>query len=228
MWMPPAARVTDLHTCPEFDGPVPHVGGPLLPIGSSPNVFINGLPAVIVGTMATCVGPPDSIAIGSTGIFINGRPAARLGDMTVHGGVIVSGSPNVIFGEIGAGAPGTAGMGAVVIGAAVAGTGASQTPNPSVLSIPAECAYLKKNFRVQGSKPQFNAGRKSQTLSSPKQRSSLFQEIHPPKRQPSRLLRLMVTRSMSYKRIGLQRRAAQCCHLQARLQVRSALFRVSS
>ncbi|KXK21522.1 MAG: hypothetical protein UZ18_ATM001000281, partial [Armatimonadetes bacterium OLB18] len=29
----PAARVTDMHTCPMSDGPKPHVGGPILPPG---------------------------------------------------------------------------------------------------------------------------------------------------------------------------------------------------
>ena len=28
--MPPAARITDMHTCPMFNGPVPHVGGPIV------------------------------------------------------------------------------------------------------------------------------------------------------------------------------------------------------
>ena len=44
----PAARITDLHTCPMFTGPVPHVGGPILPPGV-PNVLINNLPAARVG-----------------------------------------------------------------------------------------------------------------------------------------------------------------------------------
>ncbi len=97
--MPPAARVTDMHTCP-----LPtHVGGPILPIESSPDVFINGLPAAMVGTLAQCAGPPDAIAKGSTGVFINGRPAARMGDPTVHGGVVIGGSPNVLIGEVGLG-----------------------------------------------------------------------------------------------------------------------------
>ena len=29
--MPPAARLTDMHTCPMVTGVVPHVGGPILP-----------------------------------------------------------------------------------------------------------------------------------------------------------------------------------------------------
>ena len=92
--MPPAARVSDMHTCPMFDGPKPHVGGPILPPGA-PTVLIGGLPAARVGDMATCVGPPDSIVVGSMKVMIKGQPAARMGDMTAHGGVIVLGFPKV-------------------------------------------------------------------------------------------------------------------------------------
>ena len=92
--MPPAARVTDMHTCPMVTGVVPHVGGPILPPGV-PTVIIGGLPAATVGSMCTCVGPPDSIIMGSTKVMIGGRPAARMGDQTAHGGVIVLGFPKV-------------------------------------------------------------------------------------------------------------------------------------
>ena len=94
--MPPAARVSDMHTCPMFDGPKPHVGGPILPPGC-PTVLIGGLPAARVGDMATCVGPPDAIIIGSTKVMIKGQPAARMGDSTAHGGVIVLGFPKVMI-----------------------------------------------------------------------------------------------------------------------------------
>lgn len=95
--MPSAARITDMHTCPMVTGLVPHVGGPILPPGC-PTVLIGFLPAARVGDMATCVGPPDVIAKGSSTVMIGGQPAARMGDQTVHGGVIVSGCPTVIFG----------------------------------------------------------------------------------------------------------------------------------
>jgi uncharacterized Zn-binding protein involved in type VI secretion len=94
--MPPAARITDMHTCPMFDGPKPHVGGPILPPGA-PTGLIGGLPAARVGDMATCVGPPDTIAKGSMKVMIGGKPAARMGDMTAHGGVIVLGYPLVMI-----------------------------------------------------------------------------------------------------------------------------------
>ena len=93
--MGPAARVADMHICPEV-APIPHVGGPLLPMPST--VLIGGLPAAGVGQECLCVGPLDVVVMGSLTVFINGRPAARMGDETAHGGVIVSGWPTVIVG----------------------------------------------------------------------------------------------------------------------------------
>jgi len=97
--MPPAARVTDMHTCPMVTGVVPHVGGPILPPGC-PTVLIGGLPAARVGDMCTCTGPPDTIIPpGCPTVLIGGQPAARVGDMTVHGGVIIPpGCPTVLIG----------------------------------------------------------------------------------------------------------------------------------
>lgn len=92
--MPPAARITDMHTCPMVTGVVPHVGGPILPPGA-PTVLIGGLPAARMGDMCTCVGPPDVISKGSATVMIGGMPAARMGDITAHGGVIVLGYPTV-------------------------------------------------------------------------------------------------------------------------------------
>jgi len=94
--MPPAARITDMHTCPAANGPVPHVGGPIIGPGV-PTVLIGGLPAAVVGDMCTCVGPPAPIVKGSAKVMIGGRPAARMGDTTGHGGVIVGGMPTVMI-----------------------------------------------------------------------------------------------------------------------------------
>lgn len=93
----PAARLTDMHVCPMVTGPVPHVGGPITAPGC-PTVLIGKLPAACVGDMATCVGPPDSIIMGSMTVLIGKKPAARLGDTTVHGGKIVLGCMNVLIG----------------------------------------------------------------------------------------------------------------------------------
>lgn len=95
MTMPPAARVGDMHICPMTTGPVPHVGGPVLPPGA-PTVLIGGVPAARVGDMCTCAGPPDAIAAGSTKVLIGGMPAARMGDSTAHGGTVAVGYPTVL------------------------------------------------------------------------------------------------------------------------------------
>lgn len=98
--MPNAARLTDMHTCPmQTPGlpPVTHVGGPIIGPGV-PTVLIGKLPAAVMGDMATCVGPPDTIIKGSTTVMIGGKPAARMGDTTAHGGSIIMGCPTVIIG----------------------------------------------------------------------------------------------------------------------------------
>ena len=95
--MPPAARLTDMHTCPMVTGVVPHVGGPVLAPGC-PTVLIGFLPAARVSDQCVCVGPPDIIARGSGTVLIGNMPAARVGDQTAHGGVIVAGCPTVIIG----------------------------------------------------------------------------------------------------------------------------------
>jgi len=73
------------------------VGGPITGPGV-PTVLIANLPAAVVGDMATCTGPPDTIAKGSATVLIGGKPAARMGDQTAHGGVIVAGCPTVLIG----------------------------------------------------------------------------------------------------------------------------------
>jgi uncharacterized Zn-binding protein involved in type VI secretion len=77
-------------------GPVPHVGGPILPPGY-PKMLIGGMPAARMGDMATCVGPPDVIALGCPKFLIGGQPAARMLDNTAHGGVIILGYPKVLL-----------------------------------------------------------------------------------------------------------------------------------
>jgi uncharacterized Zn-binding protein involved in type VI secretion/phage pi2 protein 07 len=125
----PAARVTDLHTCPMVTGLVPHVGGPILP-PCAVNVLIGNLPAARVGDLALCAGGPDTIVKGSLGVFINGQPAARIGDLTVHGGVITTGLPTVLIGDTWSGGGAGAGAGAGGDGAPDAETGTgSATPD---------------------------------------------------------------------------------------------------
>jgi len=52
-------------------------GGAL--VDGSPNVFINGKPAVTTGSRTNCGGVVMS---GSKSVFINGKPIARSGDQT--------------------------------------------------------------------------------------------------------------------------------------------------
>lgn len=96
----PAARLTDMHVCPEVTPgvpPIPHVGGPILP-PCAVTVLTCDLPQARVTDMATCVGPPDVIVKGSMTVLVNDLPAARLGDTTAHGGTIVLGAPTVLIG----------------------------------------------------------------------------------------------------------------------------------
>ena len=97
--MPPAARITDMHTCPMVTPgtpPIPHVGGPI--IKGAATVMIGMMPAARMGDMCTCVGPPDTIAKGSATVFIENMMAARIGDLTAHGGTIIAGFPTVMIG----------------------------------------------------------------------------------------------------------------------------------
>jgi uncharacterized Zn-binding protein involved in type VI secretion len=98
--MPPAARLTDMHTCPmQTPGlpPIPHVGGPIIGPGA-PTVLIGGVPAAVMGDSCVCTGPPDTILKGSTTVHIANKPAARMGDTTAHGGQIAMGCMTVDIG----------------------------------------------------------------------------------------------------------------------------------
>lgn len=108
----PAARIGDMHICPMVTPglpPIPHVGGPITGPGC-PTVLIGGMPAAVMGDMCVCVGPPDTIILGSTGVLIGGKPAARMGDQCAHGGAITLGCPTVLIGETMAGGGGLGAM----------------------------------------------------------------------------------------------------------------------
>ncbi len=96
--MPPAARIGDMHVCPAANGPVPHVGGPIVGPPTPPVVLIGFMPAAVMGHMCTCAGPPDSIVAGSSKVLIGNKPAARIGDSCAHGGKIVLGCFTVMIG----------------------------------------------------------------------------------------------------------------------------------
>jgi len=105
--MPPQARLgdksnvpADAHGCPAC--PHPCVGPA---IQGSPDVFVNGRPAVRVsdqGVHAACCGPNMwKAAAGSGTVMINNLAAHRLGDQDTHcggTGQMIEGSDNVITG----------------------------------------------------------------------------------------------------------------------------------
>lgn len=114
----------DSHGCPAC----PHPGiGPA--IAGSPNVFVNGRPALRkndMGIHAICCGPNMwTASAGSATVFINGQPAHRLNDAQQHcGGLgkLIEGSADVIVGD--GGGAGGGGGGSSASGGAFAGSGA--------------------------------------------------------------------------------------------------------
>ncbi|WP_237613363.1 type VI secretion system PAAR protein [Pectobacterium parmentieri] len=100
--MPGAARLNDIGSGHDCFPETPITEG-------SPDVIINGQPAARQGDVVLlhgCPCPnaphgvhPRKIAEGSSTVIINGKPAARIGDGINCGGVIVSGSGNVIIGD---------------------------------------------------------------------------------------------------------------------------------
>ncbi|WP_254592361.1 type VI secretion system PAAR protein [Pectobacterium polaris] len=100
--MPGAARLNDIGSGHDCFPETPITEG-------SPDVIINGQPAARQGDAVLlhgCPCPnaphdvhPRKIAEGSSTVIINGKPAARIGDSINCGGVIVSGSGNVIIGD---------------------------------------------------------------------------------------------------------------------------------
>lgn len=91
----PALRAGDSALCPLFDGPKPHVGGPITPAATVPTVLVANMPAAVANNMPggiACVSPaPNGIAMGSLTVLIGGFPAARLADLSMHGSPIVPG-----------------------------------------------------------------------------------------------------------------------------------------
>ena len=105
--MPPQARLgdksqipADAHGCPAC--PHPAIGPA---VQGSPDVMVNGRPAVRVGDKgvhAACCGPNMwTAAQGSSTVMINNMQAHRLGDKDTHcggSGQMVEGSNNVMTG----------------------------------------------------------------------------------------------------------------------------------
>ncbi|MEI0694350.1 S-type pyocin domain-containing protein [Pectobacterium aroidearum] len=100
--MPGAARLNDIGSGHDCFPETPITEG-------SPDVIINGQPAARKGDTVLLHGCPcpnaphgvhsRKIAEGSSSVIINGKNAARIGDGINCGGVITSGSGNVIIGD---------------------------------------------------------------------------------------------------------------------------------
>lgn len=98
--MPSAARVGDIQSGHACHCP------PTNAISGSPNVLINGSAAVRVGDSFAphgcplCLIPvhPVVLAEGSSSVLINGSPAGRVDDPTSCGGIVITGSDNVLIG----------------------------------------------------------------------------------------------------------------------------------
>ena len=86
--MPPAARITDIHTCP-LHPPNPIVVG-------EPTVIIGFQPAARITDSEAC---GDAISKGEPTVLIGNKDAARKGDPTAHGGKIAQGCPTVLIGS---------------------------------------------------------------------------------------------------------------------------------
>ncbi|MFQ5570017.1 MAG: PAAR domain-containing protein [Rhodothermales bacterium] len=99
----PASRLTDLHLCPAFSGPAPHLGGPISTPGHA-TTLIGSLIAARGTDQATCaMGPPDFIVTGAGTCLIGGQPAARMLEKAMHGGVVIWGCFTVLIGGPSAG-----------------------------------------------------------------------------------------------------------------------------
>ena len=84
----PAARLTDMHTCPMCMGATL----PIVGVGA-PTVLIGGLPAARMTDFCACIAPipvpVDPIIMGSPVVLISGMPATFMGAATAKGGVLL-------------------------------------------------------------------------------------------------------------------------------------------
>ncbi|UTW06397.1 PAAR domain-containing protein [Pseudomonas benzenivorans] len=95
----PASRLSDLNACPiPGHGTNPTTSG-------SPDVLINTLPTLPTLRVGDSTACGDAVAEGIGSILVNGKPIAFLGSATSHGGVIVTGSGDVLVGTQSGSAP---------------------------------------------------------------------------------------------------------------------------
>lgn len=140
----PASRIGDMHVCPLSNGPVPHVGGPVLP-PCAVTVLTGMIPQARVGDLCTCVGPPDVIVTGAWTVLVMGKPAARIGDTTAHTGKLIMGLPTVLIGDAGGGGGGGGGGGMVAAGKdGTTETGGWTAPAPTSIASGKQAETLKQ------------------------------------------------------------------------------------
>ncbi|HEX4494909.1 MAG TPA: M91 family zinc metallopeptidase [Thermoanaerobaculia bacterium] len=127
----PAARLGDMHVCPQVTVLVPHVGGPI--VFGALNVLVGGVPAARVMDPCICVGPPDMI---------------EEGEMTA------------LIGMEGAFAGGLGGFLALLLGGALAGVKNFVSPYPSAVADTDDpnkyYTQYSKGVQVRGT-PEFQA-----------------------------------------------------------------------
>ena len=92
----PVCRMFDNHVCPMITGVVPHVGGPIM-TPCVPTVIVMNMPCSVMGDMAICTGPPDTVVMGSPTVMAMGKPVTRITSSCAHGGIVVGpGAPTVL------------------------------------------------------------------------------------------------------------------------------------
>lgn len=99
--MPKSTRLGDIGAGHDCHFP------PTPSIGASPDVFVEGIPAVRQGDgyephgCPSCPAPAHArnLSGGSGSVFINGKPAGRVGDAISCGGAADQGSESVSFGD---------------------------------------------------------------------------------------------------------------------------------
>ena len=93
-----AGRLGDLGSSHGCFPPTPAISG-------SPNVLINGRPALrvddplLLHACPNCPPHPRKMAKGTASVLINGKPACGTGDDVNCGGVLITGSSDVLIDE---------------------------------------------------------------------------------------------------------------------------------
>jgi uncharacterized Zn-binding protein involved in type VI secretion len=127
------------------------------------NVQTNDLNQARATDRAQCAGPPDFIVTGSATVTINDLMAARQTDKTMHGGMIVIGSPNVEIGGPAAGA---------TLGNVIAGTAVCVAASAGRASFSAQQSY--ENCGVESARQIINAFHGGSVEEKPLLASALF------------------------------------------------------